>query len=78
MASCSLLLKRPVVVLGRSPHQVHLSTRDAAYRPVPVVPDTHVEVPGVEVLKVLVERHKVLRTDGEIGGKKTKSGREQC
>lgn len=61
----SFSLKCPVVVLGRPPHQVHFGTRDTAYGPVPVVPYTHVEVSGVEVLKVLVEGHKVLHKDEE-------------
>lgn len=62
---CALLLERPVVVLRRPLHQVHLGARDAAYGPVPVVPDTHVKVPGVKVLKVLVEGHKVLHEEAE-------------
>lgn len=56
-------LKSPVVVAGRPLHQVHLGARHAADGPVPVVSDAHVQVAGVEVLKVLVERHKVLREE---------------
>lgn len=58
-------LKGPVVVAGRSLHQVHFGPRDAAYGPVPVVSYAYVEVSGVEVLKVLVEGHKTLHVDGE-------------
>lgn len=54
-------LKGPVVVVGDPVHQVHLGSWNAADGPVPVVPYPHVEVPGVKVLKVLVERHKVLK-----------------
>lgn len=61
----SFSLKCPVVVLGRSLHQVHSGPWDAAYGPVPVVPYTHVEVSGVKVLKILVEGHKVLHMDEE-------------
>lgn len=56
----SLSLKSPVVVMGCSFHQVHFGPWDAAYGPVPVVSDPHVEVSGVKVLKILVERNKVL------------------
>lgn len=41
--------------------EVHFGSWSAAEGPVPVVPDPYVDVPGVEVLKVLVERHKVLQ-----------------
>lgn len=67
------LLKRPVVVIGGSFHQVHFGPRDATYGPVPVVSDPHVKVSGVKVLKILVEGHKVLdmeelgeRNEGEL------------
>lgn len=59
----SLSLKSPVVVVGRSLHQVHFGPRYAAYGPVPVVSYTHVEVSGVKILKILVEGHKVLHMD---------------
>lgn len=59
----SFSLKSPVVVTGGSLHQVHFGPRDAAYGPVPVVSYTHVEVSGVKVLEILVERHKVLHMD---------------
>lgn len=53
-------LKSPVVVVGHSFHQVHFGPGDAAYGPVPVVSDPHVEVSRVKVLKILVEGNKVL------------------
>lgn len=49
--------------MGHSLHQVHFGARDAAYGPIPIVSDSHVEVPRVEILKVLVEGHKVLQVD---------------
>lgn len=54
------LLECPVVVVRNSLHQVHFSARDAADGSVPVVSDPHVQVSGVEVLKVLIERDKIL------------------
>lgn len=56
-------LKSPVVVMGHSLHHVHFGAGNAADGPVPVVPDAHVQVSGVEVLKILVEGYKVLRAD---------------
>lgn len=61
------LLEAPVVVVGNSLHQVHLGAGDAADGPVPVVSNPHVQVAGVEVLKVLVEGDKFLQ-----GGTRTK------
>lgn len=61
----SFSLKRPVVVEGGSFHQVHFGPRDAADGPVPVVSYAHVEVSGVKVLEILVERHKVLHMVNE-------------
>lgn len=63
------LLKGPVVVRGNPLHQVHLGAGDAADGPVPVVSNPHVQVAGVEVLKVLVEGDKLLR-GGKEGGRK--------
>lgn len=60
-------LKSPVVVVGHSLHQVHFGPRHAADGPVPVVPDPHVQISGVEVLEILVEGHKVLHVDKDRG-----------
>lgn len=80
MTSTGGLLEGPVVVVGNSLHQVHLGAGDAADGPVPVVPDPHVQVAGVEVLKVLVEGDELLqggmrRTQrvGHSGGDQLKS-----
>ena len=51
--------------MGNSLHQVHLSTRDAADGSVPVISDSHVQVPGVKVLKVLIEGDKILQGEWE-------------
>lgn len=59
------LLKGPVIVVGNSFHHVHFSTRNTADGPVPVVPDPHVQVPGVKVLKVLIEGDKILQEKEE-------------
>lgn len=65
---CSFFsLKSPVVVVGHSLHQVHFGPGHAADGPVPVVPDAHVQISGVEVLEILVEGHKVLELDGDGG-----------
>lgn len=61
----SNLLEGPIVVMGNSLHQVHLSTRNATDRSVPVVSNPHVQVPGVEVLKVLIEWDKILQGTGK-------------
>lgn len=53
-------LKGPVVVMGNSFHHVHLSTGNTTNGSVPVVPDPHVQIPGVKVLKVLIEGDKIL------------------
>lgn len=58
---CSNVLKGPIVVGGNSLDQVHLSTRDATDGSVPVVSNPHVQVPGVKVLKVLIEGNKILQ-----------------
>lgn len=55
------LLESPVIVMGNSLHQIHLGAWDAADGSVPVVSNPHVQVTGVEVLKVLVEGDKLLR-----------------
>lgn len=60
MNGMAVSLKSPIVIQGGSFHQVHFGSWDAAYWPVPVVSYAHVEVSRVEVLKVLVERNKVL------------------
>lgn len=60
-AQYSYILEGPVVVVGNSLHQVHLGPGDAADGPVPVVSDPHVQVPGVKVLKILIEGHKILQ-----------------
>lgn len=60
-----LSLKCPVVVARLSLHQVHFGPGYAADGPVPVVPDPHVQISGVEVLEILVEGHKVLHVDGD-------------
>lgn len=61
----SHLLKGPVVVVGNSFHHVHPSTGNAADGSVPVVSDPHVQVPGVKVLKVLIEGDKILEEKEE-------------
>lgn len=53
-------LERPVVVMRLPLHDVHPGSRHAADRPVPVVSNPHVEVPRVEVFKILIQGHKVL------------------
>lgn len=53
--------------MGHSLHQVHFGPGHAAHGPVPVVPDAHVQISGVEVLEILVEGHKVLELDGDGG-----------
>lgn len=58
------LLEGPIVVVGNSFHQVHLSTRDTADGSVPVVSNPHVQVPGVKILKVLIEGDKILQEQG--------------
>lgn len=78
----SVSLKRPVVVAGLPFQQVHFGPGGAAQGPIPVVPNPHVNVSGVEVLKVLVERHKVLqgeepRGNNEGGGAEKRSGGER-
>lgn len=55
----------PVVVVGHSLHQVEGGSRQTADGPVPVVPHPHVQVPRVEVLKILVQRHEILKPSGE-------------
>ena len=52
--------------MGNSLHQVHLGTRNATDRSVPVVPNPHVQVPGIEVLKVLIEWDKILQETAKI------------
>ncbi len=47
--------------MGYSLHKVHLSTRDTTDGSVPVVPNPHVQVPGVKVLEVLIEGNKILQ-----------------
>lgn len=61
----SHLLKGPVIVVGNSFHHVHPRPRNAADGTVPVVPDPHVQVPGVKVLKVLIEGDKILQEEEE-------------
>ena len=56
-------LEGPIVVVGDLLQQVHLGAGDAADGPVPVIPDPHVQVPRVEVLKVLVQGNEILRGD---------------
>ena len=53
--------------MGHSLHQVHFGPGHAADGPVPVVPDPHVQISGVEVLEILVEGHKVLHVDEDMG-----------
>lgn len=53
----------PVVVIGDALHQVEHRPRQAAHWPVPVVPHSHVQVPHVEVLKILIKRDKILQPD---------------
>lgn len=53
--------------MGDSLHQVHSGPGHAADGPVPVVPDPHVQISGVEVLEILVEGHKVLDLDRDGG-----------
>lgn len=64
----SFSLKSPVVVVGGSVHQVHLSSWNTADGSVPIVSDAHVEVSGVKVLKVLIKWHKVLCGNGQRVG----------
>ena len=52
----------PVVIVGHPLHQVKGGPRQTAYGPVPVVSDPHVQVPRVEVLKVLIHWHKLLKS----------------
>lgn len=51
--------------MGNSFHHVHPRPRNAADGTVPVVPDPHVQVPGVKVLKVLIEGDKILQEQEE-------------
>lgn len=69
MKATLISLKSPVVVVGGSFHQIHLGSRDAAYRPVPVVSYPHIKVSGVKVLKILVERYKILHMDEKVDNK---------
>lgn len=69
MKATLISLKSPVVVVGGSFHQIHLGSRDAAYRPVPVVSYPHIEVSGVKVLEILVERYKILHMDEKVDNK---------
>lgn len=78
MHAVYFLLKGPVVVGGNSFHQVHLSSGDTAYRSIPVVSNPHVKVPGVKVLKILVQWHKVLdKEQQKITFKKKKRDSER-
>lgn len=52
--------ERPVVVIRYSLHYIEQSPWGAADGAVPVVPDSHVEVPFVKILKVLIHWHKIL------------------
>ena len=58
----------PVVIVRHPLHQVEGGPRQTAYGPVPVVSDPHVQVPRVEVLKVLIHRHKLLESSGKHTG----------
>lgn len=57
--------KCPVVVVGHPLHQVEDGSRQAAHGAIPVVSNPHVQVSGVKVLKVLIERYEILRTRKE-------------
>lgn len=52
--------KSPVVVIGHPLHQVKHGAWQAAHGPIPVVSHPHVQVSGVKVLKVLIERYEIL------------------
>lgn len=41
-------------------HDIHLGSRHTTDRSIPVVSDSHVEVPCIEVFKILIQGHKVL------------------
>lgn len=43
-------------------HDIHLGSRHTTDRSIPVVSDSHVEVPCIEVFKILIQGHKVLPT----------------
>lgn len=51
----------PIVVIGNSLHQVKHRAWQAAHRSIPVVSHPHVQVSGVKVFKVLIERNEILR-----------------
>lgn len=52
--------KCPVVVIRHPLHHIKPRPRGTADGPVPVVSDSHVQVPRVKILKVLIKRHKIL------------------
>lgn len=51
----------PVVVIWHPLHQVKHRAWQAAHRPIPVVSHPHVQVSGVKVFKVLIERNEILQ-----------------
>lgn len=53
----------PVIVIRHPLHQVKHRPWQAAYRAVPVVSYPHVQVSGVEVLKVLIKWYKILKAE---------------
>lgn len=53
--------------MGDLLQQVHSGPGNAAEGPVPIVSYPHVQISGVEVLKILVEGHKVLHVDIDRG-----------
>ena len=52
--------KCPVVVICHPFHHVEHSSRGTADGPVPVVSDSHIKVPRIKILKVLIQWHKIL------------------
>ncbi len=54
--------KSPVVVVRNPLHQVKNRSRQAANGTVPVVSYSHVEIPSVEVLEILIKWDKILRS----------------
>lgn len=53
----------PVVVIRHPLHQVKDGSWQAAYGTVPVVSYSHVQVPSVEVFKILIKWYKFLKAE---------------
>lgn len=54
-------LKCPVIVIGNSLHYIKLCSGDTADGSVPAISNPHVQVSGVEIFKVLIQRYKILQ-----------------